>query len=68
MSEEQDEAVAVREVPADAPDEDDLELVDEDDETLDEDASDMEAGMSDGGIELPPTEVTFETDESGVAR
>lgn len=68
MSEEPDDEVAVRTVPTDAPDEDDMDLIDEDDETLEEDASITEAGMSDGGIELPPTEVTFETDESGVAQ
>lgn len=73
MSEEQVEEVAsAKEVPADAPDEDELELIDEDDETLEPDTSDtaaMEAGMSQGGVELPPTEdVNFEEDESGVAR
>lgn len=73
MSEEQAEGVfSVREVPADAPDEDELELIDEDDEILEQDASDdaaKEAGMSEGGVELPPTDdVVFEDDESGVAR
>jgi hypothetical protein len=73
MSEEQPESVPFeKEVPADAPDVDELGLIDEEDEALEQDASEeatTEAGMSEGGVELTPTQdVKFEEDESGVAR
>lgn len=73
MSEEEVESVlSAKELPADAPDEDELELIDDDDETLDEDASEeaaTEAGMSQGGVALAPTEeINFVEDESGVAQ
>jgi hypothetical protein len=73
MNEEQAESVPYeKEVPVDAPDEDELELIDEEDEELEPDTSEeaaTEAGMSHGGAELPLTEnVEFEEDDSGVAR
>jgi hypothetical protein len=73
MSDEQPQSVPVEEeVPADAPDVDELELIDEDDDILEQDASEeatVEAGMTDEGVELAPTdEVKFEEDDSGVAR
>ncbi len=58
-------------VPPDAPDEEELELIDEEDEALEADTSEeatAEAGMSQGGAELEPADdIEFEEDESGVA-
>jgi hypothetical protein len=59
-------------VPADAPDEDDLDLIEEEPGELDPDTSPeatAEAGMSQGGVELnPEADVEFEEDDSEVAK
>jgi hypothetical protein len=61
-----------KDVPDDAPDEDDLDLIDQEQEELEPDSSPeatAEAGMSDGGAEIAgEDEVEFEQDESEVAR
>jgi hypothetical protein len=60
-----------KEVPAGAPDEDELDLIEEDEEGLEPDSSPeatKEAAMSGGGAELTEEGVEFEEDESGVAR
>jgi hypothetical protein len=61
MSNEQPESVTI----------DELELIGEDDDVLEQDASDeatAEAGLTEEGVEMAPTdEVRFEEDESGVA-
>jgi hypothetical protein len=60
-----------RVVPADAPTEDDMVLIGDDDEVLAPDTdeeSDAEAGLTDGEVELAPNvDVEFETDDGGVA-
>jgi hypothetical protein len=61
-----------KEDPTDASDDIERSLIDEEDQDLEQDESEeatAEAGMSEGGVELPPTpDVKFEEDESGVAR
>lgn len=71
MSEDQTGSdLAELEVPADAPDEDDLELIDEDDDKLEPHVSELEAGMSRGEVEPKPIDnnIAFENEESGVAQ
>lgn len=73
MTEEQlDDIVYEKDVPADAPSEEELELVGEEDESLDEDRSEeraVEADMSGGGVELRSADdIEFEDGESGVAQ
>jgi hypothetical protein len=64
MSDEQPQSVPV--------DVGDLDLIDHDDDVLEQDASAeaaAEAGMTDEGVTLAPSEnVNFEEDDSGVAR
>lgn len=69
MSEDQTGSdLAELEVPADAPDEHDLGLIDDDHDELEPHTSDLEAGMSRGGVELEPVDtIAFEDEESGVA-
>ncbi len=72
MNEEQLDDIPAKEVSADAPSEEELELVGEEYESLEEDASEeraVEADMSGGGVELPSGEdIEFEDGESGVAQ
>jgi hypothetical protein len=61
MSDEEPQSVTI----------DELELIGEDDDVLEQDASDEatgEAGLTEDGVELAPAdEVEFEEDDSGVA-
>jgi len=72
MNEEQLDDIPDKEVSADAPSEEELELVGEEHESLEEDTSEeraVEADMSGGGVELQSPEATeFEDGESAVAR
>ncbi len=73
MTEEQlDDIAYEKDVPADAPSEEELELVGEEDEALEEDTSEeraVEADMSGGGVELRSADdIEFEDGESGVAQ
>ena len=59
------------EEPRDLPDLGELDLIDDDDEVLEPDSSDeatTEAGLTEEGVELAPTDtIEFEEDNSGVA-
>ena len=73
MTEEQlDDIPYDKDVPPDAPSEEELELVGEEDEPLDEDTSEeraLEADMSKGGVELRSVDdIEFEDGETGVAQ
>ncbi|MGH2788431.1 MAG: hypothetical protein ACRDJV_11045 [Actinomycetota bacterium] len=71
MNSQPDDIEYEKDVPVDAPDEDDLDLIDEEPRALEPDTSPeatAEAGMSHGDVDLNPDEdVEFEEDESEVA-
>ena len=72
MNEERLDDIPDKEVSPDVPREDELELVGEEPEALEEDASEeraVEADMSGGGVALRSgDEIELEEDESGVAQ
>jgi len=72
MNEERLDDIPDKEVSPDVPREDELELVGEEPEVLEEDASEeraVEADMSGGGVALRSgDEIELEEDESGVAQ
>jgi len=73
MTEDEFDAIPYdKDVPADAPSEEELELIGEEDEALEEDTSEeraLEADMSGGGVELRSVDdLELEDGESGVAQ